>query len=97
MRKRGILSAAALGAVLLVFSVFSQSAWSQTVTAAIVGTITDPAGAAVSGATVTATSVERGTTYTAVTNDAGLYRIPSVPAGNYTLTVDKTGFTTAVA
>ena len=96
MRKRGILSAAALGAVLLVFSVFSQSAWSQTVTAAIVGTITDPAGAAVSGATVTATSVERGTTYTAVTNDAGLYRIPSVPAGNYTLTVDKTGFTTAV-
>ena len=51
MRKRGILSAAALGAVLLVFSVFSQSAWSQTVTAAIVGTVTDPAGAAVSGAT----------------------------------------------
>ena len=95
MRKRGILSAAALGAVLLVFSVFSQSAWSQTVTAAIVGTITDPAGAAVSGATVTATSVERGTTYTAVTNDSGLYRIPSVPAGNYTLTVDKAGFTTA--
>ena len=96
MRKRGILSAAALGAVLLVFSVFSQSAWSQTVTAAIVGTITDPAGAAVSGATITATSVERGTTYTAVTNDSGLYRIPSVPAGNYTLTVDKAGFTTAV-
>ena len=51
MRKRGILSAAALGAVLLVFSVFSQSAWSQTVTADIVGTITDPAGAAVPGAT----------------------------------------------
>jgi len=96
MRKKRMMSAAALCAVLLVFSVFSQSAWGQTVTAAIVGTVTDPAGAAVSGASITATSVERGTTYTAVTNDSGLYRIPSVPAGNYTLTVDKSGFTTAV-
>ena len=95
MRKRGILSAAALGAVLLVFSIISQSAWSQTVTAAIVGTITDPAGAAVSGATITAKSVERGTTYTAVTNNSGLYRISSVPVGTYTLTVDKSGFSTA--
>jgi hypothetical protein len=64
MRKKRMMSAAALCAVLLVFSVFSQSAWGQTVTAAIVGTVTDPAGAAVSGASITATSVERGTTYT---------------------------------
>ena len=95
MRKKSIFSAAALGAVLLVFSIFSQSAWSQTVTAAVVGTITDPAGAAVSGATITATSVERGTTYTAVSNDSGLYRISAVPVGTYTLTVDKSGFSTA--
>ena len=94
MRKRGILSAAALGAVLLVFSVFSQSAWSQTVTAAIVGTITDPAGAAVPGATVKITSVERGTTYSAVTDNSGLYRISAIPVGNYTLTAAKDGFTT---
>ena len=94
MRKKNVLSAAVLGSVLLVFSVMTHSAWSQTVTAAIVGTITDPAGAAVSGATVTATSVERGTTYSAVSERDGLYRIPSVPVGNYTLTVDKTGFAT---
>ena len=95
MCKKSVVKAAVLGAVLLVFSVFSQSAWSQTVTAAVVGTITDPAGAAVSGATITATSVERGTTYTAVTNDSGLYRISAVPVGTYTLTVDKSGFSTA--
>jgi hypothetical protein len=95
MRKKSLVSAAVLGSVLLVFSMITQSAWSQTVTAAIVGTVTDPAGAAVSGATVTATSVERGTTYTAVTNDSGLYRVPAVPVGSYTLTVEKTGFSTA--
>ncbi len=94
MRKKRIVSAAVLSAVLLVLSVMSRSAWSQTVTAAIVGTITDPAGAAVPGATVTATSVERGTTYSAVSESDGLYRIPSVPVGNYTLTVAKTGFAT---
>jgi hypothetical protein len=95
MRKKSMLSAAVLCcSVLLVFSVITNSAWSQTVTAAIVGTVTDPAGAAVQGAAVKATSVEQGTTYTAVTSDSGLYRIPSVPAGNYTLTVEKTGFAT---
>jgi hypothetical protein len=72
----------------------SHSAWSQTVTAAIVGTVTDPAGAAVPGAAIKATSVERGTTYTAVTNDSGLYRISAIPVGNYTLTVEKSGFST---
>ncbi|MHB1673334.1 MAG: outer membrane beta-barrel protein [Acidobacteriaceae bacterium] len=96
MRKNSVVSAAVLGSVLLVLSIMTHSAWSQTVTAAIVGTITDPAGAAVSGATVTATSVERGTTYTAETNDSGLYRISSVPVGSYTLTVDKAGFSKAV-
>ncbi len=34
----------------------TTTAWSQDVTAAIVGTVTDPSGAAVTGATVTATS-----------------------------------------
>ena len=76
MCKRSVVKAAVLGAGTACFFSVDQSAWSQTVTAAIVGTITDPAGAAVSGATITATSVERGTTYTAVTNDSGLYRIP---------------------
>jgi len=52
-----------------------QPAWGQEVTASITGTVTDPSGAAMVGATVTATSQERGLTYTGVTNDSGLYRI----------------------
>ena len=72
-----------------------QCAWGQEVTASITGTVTDPSGAAVSGATVTATSVERGLTYTAVTNDSGIYRIAQLPVGTYNLKVEKAGFAVA--
>ena len=54
--------------------------------------MTDPSGAAVVGATVTAKSVERGIEYNSTTNDAGLYRIAQLPVGNYDLRVEKTGF-----
>ncbi len=47
------LSMALVGAV--------QSAWSQEVTAAIVGTVADASGAPIKGATVTATDADRGT------------------------------------
>ena len=71
------------------------SAWCQEVTAAIVGTVTDPSGAAVAGATVTATSQERGLTYNVATNDSGLYRIAQLPVGTYGLKVEKSGFSVA--
>jgi len=82
------------GSLLTIVTVLAPSAWSQEVTATIVGTITDQSGAAVSGASVKANSVDRGTIYAAVSSDAGLYRIPELPAGNYTLTVGKEGFAT---
>src|SRR6266581_6682992 len=72
-----------------------QCAWGQEVTASITGTVTDPSGAAVSGATVTATSVERGLNYTAVTNDSGLYRIAPLPVGTYSLKIEKSGIAVA--
>ena len=75
----------------------TQLAWSQEVTASITGTVTDPSGAAVVGATVTATSEERGITYTAETNDSGLYRIAQLPVGTYSLKVEKSGFSSVVA
>jgi hypothetical protein len=71
------------------------SGWSQEVTASITGTVTDPRGAALPGATVTATSQERGQIYTALTNDSGLYRIAQLPVGGYTVKVEKSGFSLA--
>jgi Carboxypeptidase regulatory-like domain len=72
-----------------------QCAWGQEVTASITGTVTDPSGAAVAGAMVTATSQERGLTHTAVTNDSGLYRVAQLPVGTYELKVEKPGFASA--
>ena len=79
----------------LVVAATLQCAWSQEVTASITGTVSDPSGAAVSGATVTATSAERGQNYTATTNDSGLYRIPQLPVGTYSLKIEKQGFAVA--
>ena len=69
--------------------------WSQEVTASVTGTVTDPGGAAIPGATITTTSQERGQAYTALTNDSGLYRISQLPAGAYAIKVEKKGFATA--
>jgi len=69
-------------------------AFAQEVTATITGTVTDQSGAAISDAAVTAKSVERGTTFTAQTNEAGIYRISQLPVGTYDLRVEKTGFQT---
>ena len=68
----------------------------QEVTATITGTVTDPSGAPVAGAAISAKSVERGTTFTGTTGDDGYYRISQLPVGNYELRVEKTGFQTAV-
>src|SRR5436309_9303064 len=73
-----------------------QTAWSQEVTAAIVGTVVDPSGAPIKDATVTATDTERGTVRTAQTNDAGAYNITRVPVGIYDVKVSAPGFQTAV-
>jgi Carboxypeptidase regulatory-like domain len=70
--------------------------FAQDVTATITGTVSDPSGAAIVGANVTAKSVERGTSFTAVSNDSGIYRISQLPVGNYDLRVEKSGFQTSL-
>ncbi|HLJ13045.1 MAG TPA: TonB-dependent receptor [Bryobacteraceae bacterium] len=89
---RGLAFALSLCAALLLAPATS---WAQTVTAAITGKITDPTGAAVAGAKVTATDVERGTQWPTTTNAAGVYNLPRVPIGTYNVKVEKEGFTTA--
>src|SRR5258708_21604288 len=69
-----------------------QSAWGQEVTAAIVGTITDPSGAPIRGADVTVTDTERGITWTTKTNDAGSYTLPRLPVASYSVNVSASGF-----
>src|SRR5260370_39363405 len=73
-----------------------NAAMGQDVTETITGTVMDPSGAAVVGATVTAKSVERGTLFKAQSNEDGIYRITQLPVGNYDLRVEKDGFQTTL-
>jgi len=60
------------------------------------GTITDATGGAIAGATVTVTSQDTGVSRTFKTDTDGAYRVPFLPIGHYTITVDFTGFQQAV-
>ena len=95
MRKMQSLGLAFVVMTLVALLCNATPAWGQEVTASITGTVVDPSGAAVAGATVTARSVERGLTYTAVTNESGIYRIAQLPVGSYELKVEKSGFASA--
>jgi hypothetical protein len=62
------------------------------VTASISGTVTDPSGGVVAGATVTATNVETGVVTSLTTNSQGFYSFQSLPLGTYTIGVQQNGF-----
>ncbi len=62
------------------------------VSASISGRVTDPTGAIVSAAAVVAKNVETGITRSTVTDDAGLYWVPSLTVGEYEVHVTKMGF-----
>jgi hypothetical protein len=58
----------------------------------VTGHISDPTGAAVAGAKITMTSTTTGAVYTTESDTAGIYRLPFVAVGEYTLTAEKTSF-----
>src|SRR6516165_5579614 len=75
---------------------FATSVWGQSFTGSIRGTITDNSKAAVPAAKVTATDTERRVDYSTVTDSAGRYILPTLPAAQYRLTVEAPGFDKAI-
>jgi hypothetical protein len=65
-------------------------------TGSISGVVSDAQGGVLPGVTVTATSPAQIGQLTAVTNDAGVYRFPSVPPGEYRLSYELAGFQTVI-
>ncbi len=65
-------------------------------TGSISGEVKDAQGGVLPGVTVTATSPAQIGTLTAVTNEAGIYRFPSVPPGDYKLNFELAGFQTNI-
>src|SRR5262245_5267949 len=67
----------------------------QTGAGSLTGIVADQSGAAVPGATVTATNQATNVNYNAVSNETGNYTITSVPVGTYILKAELSGFKTA--
>src|SRR5262245_29498178 len=61
------------------------------------GIVTDPTGAVVPNAEVTALNKETNVETKTMTTDAGVYRLPYLPTGIYKISVKASGFQTAVA
>src|SRR5215831_5435073 len=82
---------AALFLVLLV----SATVFAQGERGALNGIVTDQNGAVVASAEVSATNIETNIETKTTTTDAGVYRLSSLPAGKYKITVKAQGFQTA--
>ncbi len=97
--KQGVRYFKSLRVLSLVFSLMTLCAgmaFGQAISGNLVGTVTDPTGAVVANAEVTATNV--GTSASAVThsNSTGEYRFDNLPVGTYRITVKAAGFRTFV-
>ncbi len=83
---------ALLWAALLFFAagvnVFAQA------TGRIGGSIVDPSGGTVAGATVVCSNLDTGLSRTVQSNDSGLFEFPDLPIGQYQLQITKQGFET---
>ena len=81
--------------LLVVFVLFSTTLLvGQTFRGTILGTVTDPSGAVVGGATVKVRNVGTGQERSTTTSADGSYAVPELPIGTYTVTVTQEGFKT---
>src|SRR5216683_3287628 len=77
--------------ILLLVLLTGVAAFAQT-TASVIGTVTDPTGAAVVGASVTVKNAAQGIARSATTGASGGYEVPALPPGVYSVQVTMKGF-----
>lgn len=83
--------------LLPVFLLFCACLLAQFETAVVLGTVRDASQSAVPGAKVTLLNIGTGIQAGATTDDNGNYLFNNVKIGRYKVTVEKSGFTTAIA
>ena len=81
-----------LSQYLVVLALSSAAAYAQMTTGSISGSVQDPNGATVPNAKVVANNETNGLRSETVTTESGLYLFASLPAGDYSITVEKAGF-----
>jgi hypothetical protein len=84
----------AIAALSLLLSFWMPAAVAQAVYGSILGTVTDPSGAAVNGAKVTVTSQTKNVSVTDATNESGNYSVTHLIPDVYTIRIEGTGFKT---
>jgi hypothetical protein len=95
-RLQGLANRVSTSGLLLLMAalLLSSMANGQQNQGSIAGNVTDPSGALVVGAKITAKGESTGTVYQAVSSSAGSYRFPNVNTGVYDITVSSPGFKT---
>ncbi|MGH9851110.1 MAG: carboxypeptidase regulatory-like domain-containing protein, partial [Blastocatellia bacterium] len=79
-----------------ILSINSSNAFGQGIRATVTGRVTDTSGAVVPKAKITITNTGTNETRVAESSDEGDYTIPQLPPGDYSLTVEQSGFKKAV-
>src|SRR5215469_14257346 len=92
MRTRCVVILMAIAIVALAFTMYTPVAFGQAVYGSILGTVTDPQGAAVAGAKVTVTNQRKGTTDQTTTNADGNYSVTHLVPDLYSVKVEGAGF-----
>src|SRR5713226_6446119 len=85
-----------LAVLICLLTIQSGTVWGQEIFGKILGTVTDPKGAVISGAKVTITNQNTGVSATLPTDDRGDYNFTRVQPGVYTIRVENAGFRTIV-
>ncbi|HUA96707.1 MAG TPA: TonB-dependent receptor [Terracidiphilus sp.] len=91
-QRSGWFKRSRLGLIFVVLGWASVVCFAQLDRGTISGIVTDPTGAAISGARVTVTNTATGTQSSTVTTGAGGYTIPELDAGEYSVTVNAPSF-----
>ena len=84
-----VLQLLTFAAAVLLYAIPSNA---QVTTGSISGTVIDPTGAAVAGASITAKNIETGAPEVTQTNETGYFKLGFLPVGKYDITISKSGF-----
>jgi hypothetical protein len=85
-----------LFSMLVAISVFSIDIFGQGIRATVTGRVTDHSGAVLPKAKITITNTGTNETRAVESGDDGNYTIPQLPPGDYTLSVEREGFTKSI-
>ncbi|MDE3201081.1 MAG: carboxypeptidase regulatory-like domain-containing protein, partial [Acidobacteriota bacterium] len=91
-RQAGLCTWAVLGALVCVALLLGPALSAQSSNAQLSGLVTDTTGAVIPGAQIKAVNIATNVPYTSLSNEAGIYVLPELLPGPYTVSVSATGF-----